>query len=90
MNKCVENPDVQVPNGESFDSYRQRYLPFLQGLLRQAANSKGPVIAVTHSRNIQLARAWDKAGRRGVDFDVPRMLDYKDEVQPGKHYELKP
>lgn len=90
MNKCVENPDVVVPNGESFDSYRQRYLPFLAQLLQEAKQSSGNIIAVTHSRNVQLARAWDKAGRNGTDFDTDRMLDYKDEVPPGQHIELKP
>lgn len=90
MNKCVEHPDVQVPNGESFDDYRRRYLPFLAQMLAEAKRSPSHIIAVTHSRNVQLARAWDKAGRHGLDFDTPRMLDYNDEVQPGAHVELKP
>lgn len=89
MNKCVEHPDVVVPDGESFDSYRQRYLPFLRGMIDEAARSPSNIVAVTHSRNIQLARAWDKAGRNGVDYDLDRMLDYKDEVPPGQHIELK-
>jgi broad specificity phosphatase PhoE len=90
MNKCVENPDVQVPDGESFDSYKNRYLPFLAGLLKEASTSRGNIVAVTHSRNLQLARAWDKAGRQGTNYDLDRMLDYKDEVPPGQHIELKP
>jgi len=91
MNKCIENPDVVIPQGESFDSYRMRYLPFLAGLLRQAESSSGPILAVTHSRNIQLARAWDKGGRKpDFSFDLQRMNDYRDEVPPGGHVELKP
>lgn len=91
MNKCVEHPDVIVPDGESFDQFRKRYLPLLSRLLKEAATSKGNVLAVTHSRNVQLARAWDKAGRPDdFTFDVGRMLDYRDEVAPGKSIELKP
>lgn len=91
MNKCVEHPDVVIPDGESFDSYRMRYLPFLAGMLKEAGAAQGPVIAVTHSRNLQLARAWDKAGRPAdYSFDMDRMMDYKDEIPPGQHFELKP
>lgn len=91
MNKCIEHPDVVIPDGESFDSYRTRYLPFLHGLLKEAASSPGPIIAVTHSRNLQLARAWDKAGRPAdYSFDLERMNDYRDEVPPSGHIELKP
>lgn len=91
MNKLVERSDVPIPNGESFDTFRMRYLPVLKGLLDEAARSPKPIVAVTHSRNIQLARAWDKAGRPDdYSFDLGRMMDYKDEVPPGHALELEP
>lgn len=90
MNKCVEDSWVKIPDGESFDDFTFRYLPFLKELLTEAAKSQGPILAVTHSRNLQLARAWDKKGRpKDCSFDVERMLDYRDEVEPGKFLELK-
>lgn len=91
MNKCVEDPWVKIPDGESFDDFAHRYLPFLASLLTEAAKSQGPILAVTHSRNLQLARAWEKKGRpKDWSFDTERMLDYRDEVAPSKFLELKP
>lgn len=91
MNKLVEHPTVPVPDGESFQSYADRYLPFLRRLLSEAGQSSRPVIAVTHSRNVQLAKAWDKAGRPAANrWDNDRMMDYKEETPPGGHYEMKP
>ena len=91
MKFAVEHPTLVIPDGESFDSYRKRYLPFLAKLLAMSKSSSKPIVAVTHSRNIQLARAWDKKGRpNDFSFDLARMQDYKDEVPPGGQLELKP
>jgi probable phosphoglycerate mutase len=95
MNQCVENPKIHVPEGEPFESFVMRYLPFLDKLLKEAAGSRAvdfmprPIIAVTHSRNLQLAKAWDKKGRPAdYSYDVKQMLDYKEETPPGGQLEL--
>lgn len=95
MNKLVEHPDVKIPDGdtsrgESFGSFRDRFIPFLQRIMGEAKASNRDVLAVTHSRNIQLYKAWDKAGRPDSgDYDVKRMLDYNDEVPPSGHITVK-
>jgi broad specificity phosphatase PhoE len=91
MNKCIEHPETVIPDGESFNDFRLRYLPFLDARLKEASSSAGPIIVVTHSRNVQLARAWDKAGRpKNYSFDLDRMNDYRDEIPPSGHMIMKP
>ncbi len=90
MNKLVEHPDVPVPDGEAFDDFRLRYLPFLKQQIDEARLHSRPTVLVAHSRNVQLARAWDKAGRPDdFTYDLPRMQDYKDEIPPGGELRLK-
>lgn len=90
MNKLVEHPDIPVPDGESFDEFRMRYLPFLKQQIEEARTHPTPTVLVAHSRNVQLARAWDKAGRPDdFSFDMKRMQDYKDEIPPGGELRLK-
>lgn len=90
MNKLVEHPHVPVPDGESFNDFRDRYLPFLQQQIHESKMYNRPTVLVAHSRNVQLARAWDKAGRPDdFSYDVGRMQDYKDEIPPGGEIRLK-
>lgn len=90
MNKLVEHSDIPVPEGESFDDFRNRYLPFLKQQIEEARRYPNPTVLVAHSRNVQLARAWDKAGRPDdFTYDLPRMQDYRDEIPPGGELRLK-
>lgn len=90
MNKLVEHPDVPVPDGESFDDFRMRYLPFLKQQIEESRLYHRPTVLVAHSRNVQLARAWDKAGRpEDFTYNLPRMQDYRDEIPPGGEIRLK-
>jgi len=90
MNKLVEHPHIPVPDGEAFNDFRDRYLPFLKQQIEESRMYHKPTVLVAHSRNVQLARAWDKAGRPDdFSYDVDRMQDYKDEVPPGGEVRLK-
>jgi probable phosphoglycerate mutase len=80
----VEHPKKTAPKGEPFDRFRKRYLSFLVDRLRSVARAGGNVVLVAHTRNVQLAMAWLKAGAKtDLSFDTARMLDYSDEVPPG-------
>lgn len=49
-------------HGESFNSFKDRFIPALEALLKKADAGK-TVALVTHSRNIELAQGW-LAGKR--------------------------
>lgn len=57
-----------VDGGESFDTFKGRFLPALERLLKQAEAGK-TIALVTHSRNIELAQGWlgGKDYRTSVD-----------------------
>lgn len=56
---AAEKPEEQVPGGESFNDFRQR---FLNGLLAVLIKHDGDVGVVAHHRNERLLNAWAKAG----------------------------
>lgn len=65
------NPDVPIPGagiqsgtpGESFNTFRQRGIGAFQELLNEAQqNPTARIAAITHYRDVKLAKAWAKAG----------------------------
>lgn len=51
-------PDTPVPGGESFNSFKERYLSLLRLVMEEVESGKPPRIMVTHYRNFRLTRAW--------------------------------
>lgn len=56
---AVEKPNEPVPGGESFNSFRSR---FMNGLARAFIRHGGRIGIVTHHRCERLLRAWVKLG----------------------------
>lgn len=54
-----EEPDKPLPDGESFNTFRSR---FLKGLLAALRKHDGRVAVVTHHRAERLLKGWAKAG----------------------------
>lgn len=80
----VAHPNVAPHGGEPFDTFRKRTLAFISSLLREAERDRATVIAVTHTRDVQLVKAWIKAGSRpDLAIDVKAMNDYSRELAPG-------
>jgi broad specificity phosphatase PhoE len=66
-NLIRKNPSARLPGkgslstrpGESFDSFRQRFLSSIRGVMQQKANEPHKTIVVpTHSSGINLVHAW--------------------------------
>ena len=64
----TKTPSQPVDGGESFDTFKGRFIPALDALLKQVEAGK-TVALITHSRNIELAQGWvqGRAPRRQVD-----------------------
>jgi broad specificity phosphatase PhoE len=93
MNQHVKNEDVPPKGGEPFSAYRTRFLTFLKDKLKEAAAlPEDQVIAlVSHSRGVQVTKAWAKAGfPDDLHINYEAMCDYLDETPPGGHLWIDP
>jgi broad specificity phosphatase PhoE len=74
-----------VPGGESFRSFRIRFLQLLSRVQTRAYETGRTILAVTHLRNTQCAKAWLANGRPlDLSIDVDVMNDYTKEIEPGE------
>lgn len=91
MDKFVDNESQQVPGGESFATFRRRCLSFIRKMAAKA-HTDGKVIAlISHTRDLQLAKAWMAAGSPAdLSIDRKTMDSYSDEIQTGGFLEIEP
>lgn len=65
---ATKTPDKEIPGGESFNTFRLR---FLQGLANTLDRHDGKIAIVTHHRGERLLHAWRKAGfPKNGDIDM--------------------
>ena len=70
MSYVTEHPDRPLPEGESFNTFRNR---FVQGVQDVLAQHKGLVCIVTHNRSERLLRSLEAAGWNGhIDIETFR------------------
>lgn len=82
-----DSPDKPVDGGESFNSFRDRFIPKLEKLIKEAESGKR-VVLVTHSRNLELAEGWLKG--RGHRSQVDTKAISEDKTDPATVVEIKP
>ena len=75
----MDSPDEGVPGGESFNDFKDRFIPALEKLLKRADTGR-TIALVTHSRNIELAQGW--IGGRGPRKSVDEKAISQDTVNP--------
>jgi broad specificity phosphatase PhoE len=56
-----EKPNATTPNGESFNSYKNRFLKTIKKI--EDENKKDKVIVITHSHGTRLIDAWEAEGK---------------------------
>lgn len=71
-------PNEKVPQGESFNDFKNRFLGAINELIKKY---DGNYIIVAHHRNERLVSAWIKAGRDNDNVDVNEMM--KKGIEPG-------
>ncbi len=87
INKHINSPDSPVPDGETFNEFRERYIGFLDRIIRQAIQEKQTLAVTTHLRNLKLADGWVHAGMPR-DLSVDPDVVTTDEFNPGELFEI--
>jgi broad specificity phosphatase PhoE len=85
--------DTNMPRGESFNTFKTRFLTQLKALLAQASESpeQGFIVAVTHSDALRLTHAWVAGGADREYIDNPTLTGaMKSHVKPGEAMVLTP
>ena len=82
INYYIQNSHLQVPDGESFKEFQDRFLNALKGIMSE----KITCAIVTHFRNTKLVESWIKNGQKGNTIDKNEMK--KDGVSTGGILEL--
>jgi probable phosphoglycerate mutase len=90
MEKLVTTPDVEAPGGESFSAFADKYLAALKQILAAAKEKAEDLCVVTHTRNLQLTKAWIAAGAKpDMSYDANVVNDYSDETSTGDWLTLR-
>src|ERR1035437_963037 len=87
MEMFVDHPDSIVPKGESFNSFKNRYLSFLKEVIKEAKTKDLTLLLVTHFRNVKMAQAWIAEGMKD-DLSVDGDIMSTNDCSPGDIFEL--
>lgn len=86
---AINNPDVPLPGGESFNTFKQRTFDGLKQILSQS-NGQMPAI-VTHHRVERLIKAWMKAGQKpDLSVDMDEMLKHGEATGHAEMVHIQP
>jgi broad specificity phosphatase PhoE/8-oxo-dGTP pyrophosphatase MutT (NUDIX family) len=80
-----EKADEPVDGGESFNTYKDRFIPALEGLLKRADGGKN-IALFTHSRNVELAQGWCEGKGPRQKIDTQAIAD--DKIEPATVFEV--
>ena len=85
IHKYVDEPDKEVPKGESFNSFRDRAFGGIEKILRD--HPKDTVAIVTHHRVERLIKAWMDKGQP-KNYDINFNIFKEKGEKPGGHEKL--
>jgi probable phosphoglycerate mutase len=90
MQRLITTPDVEAPDGESFNAFADKYLAALKRILAYAKDNNEDVCVVSHTRNLQLTKGWIAAGAKpDMSYDATVVNDYSDETGTGDWLTLR-
>jgi broad specificity phosphatase PhoE len=87
MEALIKSPDQPAPDGESFNQFKRRLLPYMNKVIKHTNDNKLTVVCVTHYRDVKMMQAWIEAGM-GDDLKVDGEVLNTDNCEPGDVYEL--
>lgn len=77
---AMNKPDENIPDGESFNSFKERFLSGLQSILEDYDGQR--IAIVTHHRGDRLIDAWIKNGQPD-DFNIDKNVFLQRGIDPG-------
>jgi len=91
MDYMRNRPDEKIPpDGESFNSFRDRFLSGLQSIMEMIENGRVHRVAIiTHFRGLKLTQGWIEAGAK-PGFDIDTSVFTKNDMKPCAIYEINP
>jgi len=87
LNTMVKRENIVPTDGESFKSFRTRYLGELIKIINLAIKKKEILVVVTHFRNLKTADAWISAGAK-PDMSIDHDVMITDKFAPGELFYL--
>ncbi len=83
----VKNPDKKIPEGESFNTFKKRYLDEINHIKKMFPDKI--ILVVAHHRNNVVLDAWLKAGEKpDYTLDLPVLLEKGIPPADFKWYEI--
>jgi len=83
LHKYVENPNEKIPDGESFNDFRYRFLSYLSDMIWRAKKNNEVYMLVAHYRNLKITKAWIAQGaENSFDIDTKDFLEYDPDISP--------
>lgn len=88
MKEYIRNPDKKIPEGESFNEFKKRYLDEINHIKKMFPNKL--ICVVAHHRNNVVLDAWQKAGEKpDYELDEPTLMEKGIQPADFKKYQLK-
>lgn len=84
LNQYIEHPEEKIPEGESFDDFKKRYLDAINDIKKYFPGKK--ILVVAHHRNNVLLDAWQAAGQK-KDYSIDTSEMEKKGISPGEFKE---
>jgi broad specificity phosphatase PhoE len=79
----ANHPKAVVPQGESLDAFKERFLTYMSELDKRYPGKR--VLVITHSRNVSMYNAWMAKGcNRKHEIDTDVFLDLKSQPKAGE------
>lgn len=82
----IQSPEVQINNGESFNSFSSRIMNVITEAIENAQDN---AVIVTHNTAYGLIKLWDESGRPEVLDKQFRIKYTKMDSAPGNHFSIK-
>lgn len=87
IENMFQRESLKTSDGESFGTFKVRFLKRLQELIDISKNGDKNIVVVTHLRNLRLAEAWLNAGAR-PDLYLGTDLSRLNSIEPVDYMEV--